>query len=289
MNRRSIMTRLAVLAAALFTGPNVHAQQTGNAIRLSAVLSADTVRVGEPFTIGIIAVSEDPVSVPPLLPSGDGWEQLEVARVESTDSEFRAYFRLVAWQADLTELPDLSLYLGSDAGREVSVTLPVPVVRSILPAGAESPLLQSPRPPLVGGFPWPLLLVGLILFGMSLWWLKHRVRPPGALESAVEEQRDAASQAREAVLALRHAAEVGSVAAAGFYDELEQILRRYLSGTRAWPPGNPVRESQALAGATMRDLHRQAVLARFAAVGWPGPRLVADADTSLDWLTEDEQ
>jgi len=288
MRSRPIALRLTVLAAALAMVPALGAQQV-NGLRLSAVLSADTVRVGEPFTIGIIAVSADPVEAPPLLPSGDGWEQLQVVRVETSDSEFRFYYRLVAWQVDLGELPDLTLSAGSGGGRDYTVSLPVPVIRSVLPAGEEAPLLQSPRPPIQQGFPWALLLVALILLGLTIWWLKHRASPAMVVTSVVEEERNAAARARAAVLALRSEAEVGSVAAAGFYDELEQILRHYLSGTRAWPVGQPVRESRELSGVTMRTLHRQAILARFAAVGWPGTRLVADADSSLDWLSEDEQ
>jgi hypothetical protein len=288
MNIRWVAARLTILAAALVLVPKLGAQQV-NGLRLSAVLSADTVRVGEPFTIGIIAVSADPVVAPPLLPSGDGWEQLQVVRVETSDSEFRFYYRLVAWQTDHVELPDLTLSVGSGAGRDYSVTLPVPVIRSVLPAGEEAPLLQSPRPPIQPGFPWALLLVALILLALILWWLKHRTSAAAAAAPSVGEELDAAARARTAVLALRTKAEVGTVAAAGFYDELEEILRHYLSGTREWPPGQPVRDSRDVSGVTMRALQRQALLARFAAVAWPGPRLVADADSSLDWLSEDEQ
>ena len=289
MKIRTIFIAFTLLACGIATPTQLGAQQTGNAVRVSAVLSADTVVVGEPFTIGVVAESSEPVLMPPLLPSGEGWEQLEVARVETTDSEVRAYYRLVAWQTDRIELPNLNVLSGPDGGREISVSLPGPMIRSILPTGAENPLLQSPRPPIDQGFPWPLLLVALILLAMILWWMKHRATTSPIVEATAEQENDAASRAREAVLALRSEAEIGTVAAAGFYDELELILRHYLSGTRAWPSGHPVRESRALAGSSMRDLHRQAVLARFAAVGWPGPRLVADADASLDWLTEDNQ
>jgi hypothetical protein len=289
MNFRSNFARMTVVAAVLATVPSLAAQQVSASLRVSVVLSADTVRVGEPFTIGVTTVSSDQITVPPLLPSGEGWEQLQIARVETSDTEFRVYYRLVAWHTDGIELPDLSLSVGPDGGRDYSVSLPVPVVRSIIPASVDAPLLQSPRPPIEPGFPWPLLLVALILLALILWWLKHRITQPAVVPSAGKEENGAAARARAAVLALREHAESGSVAASGFYDELEQILRHYLSSTRDWPTGQPVRESRALAGATMRDLHRQAVLARFAAVGWSGPRLVADADVSLDWLTVDEQ
>lgn len=299
MNSRRIVARTVILAASLAAAPAIAAamvlaaapaigaQQATDALRVSAVLSADTVRVGEPFTIGVVAISTDPITVPSLLPSGEGWEQLEVARVERTDSGIRVYYRLVAWQTGRFQFPDLSLSVGEDGGRQFSISMPAPIVRSVLPAAEESPLLQPPRPPLEAGFPWAWLLAALILLALILWWLKHRTPSPVLASSAAEDGLDAAARARAAILALRDDAEAGSVAAAGFYDRLEQILRGYLSGTRAWPSGHPVRESRALSGAAMRDLHRQAVLARFAAVAWPAPRLVADADVSLDWLAED--
>ncbi len=287
MNPRPILSRTVVLAVTLAAAPAVCAQQARDALRVSAVLSADTVRVGEPFTIGVVAVSADPVTAPLLLPNGDGWEQLEVARIETTDSGIRLYYRLVAWQTDRIQIPDLSLSIGEDGGREFSIPLPAPIVRSVLPSADESPLLRPPRPPLEAGFPWALLLAALILLALILWWLKHRTTPAVLDSPAARDERDAAARARAAILELRDDAEAGSVAAAGFYDRLEEILRGYLSGTRAWPAGHPVRESRALAGVAMRDLHRQAVLARFAAVGWPATQLVADADVSLDWLAED--
>lgn len=288
---RSVSNRVSmiVLAAMFALVPMLGAQQVSGSLRVSVVLSADTVRIGEPFTLGIIAVSPDPVAAPALLPSGEGWEQLQIARVETSDSEMRIYYRLVAWKTDRIELPDLRLSVGSGAGRDYFVSLPAPIVQSVIPSGAEAPLLRSPRPPIESGFPWSLLLVALILLALVLWWLKYRTVPPVVAASTVGEQYEAIARARAAVLALRSQAEAGSVVAAGFYDELEQILRRYLSGTRAWPPVQPARESQALAGTAMRDVHRQAVLARFAAVGWSGSRLVADADASLQWLTEDEK
>ena len=291
MNSLPILARTVVLAAALaaalVAAPAVGAQQATDALRVSAMLSADTVRVGDPFTIGVVAVSADPITVPALLPSGDGWEQLEVARVETTDSGIRVYYRVVAWQTGRFQFPDLSLSTGKDGGREFSIRLPAPIVRSVLPVAEQAPLLRPPRPPLEAGFPWALLLAALILLALILWWLKHR-NTSSVLDAATAvDEVDAAVRARAEILALRDDAEANSVAAAGFYDRLEHILRSYLSSTRAWPPGHPVRESRALAGAAMRDLHRQAVLARFAAVAWPVPRLVADADVSLDWLAED--
>jgi hypothetical protein len=98
---------------------------------------------------------------------------------------------------------------------------------------------------------------------------------------------DAAARARVALAELRADADVGRVAAPGFYDRLEGILRTYLVETRAWPATRPVRSARETAVGAMRDLHRQAVLSRFAAVGAPPGRLVVDADASLRWVDED--
>ena len=97
----------------------------------------------------------------------------------------------------------------------------------------------------------------------------------------------AAERARAALLALRERAAAGELGAAAFYDRLEEILREYLAGTREWPPTRPVRASAWTARGAMRELHRHAVMSRFAGVEAPGPRLLADVDVSLDWLAKD--
>jgi hypothetical protein len=286
MSRQAQTLAMALLVAGLCPTSKLTAQQATGAMRASAVLSADTVRVGEPFTLGIIISSDEPVRMPQLLPSGDGWEQLEVARIQTADSEVRAYYPLIAWQTDPIQLPDLTVSTGSDGDREFSVRLPIPVISSVLPSAEESPLLQPPRPPLDAGFPWGLLLAALILAALCLWWLAHRTTSAAAGEAPPADVPDARSQARDALLALRGDAEAGTVPAAGFYDRLEEILRRYLAGTRGWPASRPVRASRELATTDMGVVHRQALLARFAAVAWPSRRLVSDADSSLEWLGE---
>jgi len=289
MMHRVRTVAVACLLVALSPTSQLAAQQATGAMRATAVLSADTVRVGEPFTLGVIISSDDPPSVPQLLPSGEGWEQLEVARIETVGSEVRAYYPLIAWQTDPIQLPDLTVSTGSGGEREFSVRLPIPVIRSVLPSAEMSLLLQPPRPPLDEGFPWGLLLAALIVAALCLWWLKHRTTSAAADESPMADVPDAGSLAREALVALRGDAEAGTVAAAGFYDRLEQILRRYLAGTRAWPASHPVRASRELATDDMGPVHRQALLARFAAVAWPPGRLVSDADSSLEWLGEDAE
>ncbi|MGI9038375.1 MAG: hypothetical protein ACR2GQ_05895 [Gemmatimonadota bacterium] len=276
------------LGLALAAAP-LHAQQPqSGALRAAAVLSADTVRVGEPFTVGVVATSADPVRFPPLLDAGDAYEQLELADVGTGDGEARAYYRLVAWETGRLELPSLAIATGGANGRTFDIALPGPEVVSVLPADTEGLLLRPPRPPGGDGFPWWMLVLGALLAAAIAWWIWRRLHPPEeVLADAAEPLLDAAQRARAALAELRRTADGGALPAPEFYDRLEVILRRYLVETRAWPATRPVRSAREVAVGAMRDLHRQAVLSRFAAVEAPTERLLVDADASLRWVDED--
>ena len=256
--------------------------------RVAVRLSADTVRVGDPFTVGVVIVGKDDVRIPPLLDVAESWEQLGVARVEPGESGVRAYYRLVAWQAGELEMPDLVVSTDGDARREYRIELQGPFVRSVLPAGVEDDLaLRGPRPPLGRGFPW-LIALALLLVALAVawwWWRRRASGSPGA--EAPYEESDAAERARAALMALRDRIESDELGAAAFYDRLEEILREYLAGTREWPPTRPVRASSWTARGAMRELHRHAVLSRFGGVEAAAARLLTDVETSLAWLTKD--
>jgi hypothetical protein len=258
--------------------------------RVAVRLSADTVRVGDPFTVGVVVAGRDDVRLPPLLDAAEDWEQLEVARVESGEGGgIRAYYRLVAWQAGALELPDLVVATGGAAARQFRIELDGPFVRSVLPAGAEDDLaLLGPRPPLDGGFPW-LLALALLLTALIIgWWWWRRRRAAGQLVvGPAAAEPEAAELARAALVALRARVEAAELGGAAFYDRLEEILREYLASTREWPPGRPVRASSWTARGAMRELHRHAVLSRFAGVESAAARLLTDVETSLDWLMKD--
>jgi hypothetical protein len=286
---RAASALAAGLALALGHAAPLRAQQAPNgALRAAAVLSADTVRVGEPFSVGVVATGSDAVRFPPLLDSGDAYEQLELADVQSTGAETRAYYRLVAWEAGPLELPPVTIATAGQGARALDVALPGPEVVSVLPADAENLLLRPPRPPGGEAFPWWMLILGALLAAALGWWIWRRLHPPAeALATAAGPVPDAAQRAREALAALRLAADGGGLPAPEFYDRLEVILRRYLVETRAWPATRPVRSARETAVGAMRDLHRQAILSRFAAVGAPAERLLVDADASLHWIDED--
>lgn len=283
---RGLLTLASLLVPTIGIAERAAAQE---APRVAVRLSADTVRVGDPFTVGVVIVGGDDVRLPPLLDVAESWEQLEVARVEPGEDEaVRAYYRLVAWEAGALELPNLVVSTDGNAAREFRIELPGPFVRSVLPAGTEDALaLRGPRPPLDGGFPW-LLALALLLVASAIgwWWWRRRAPAPGAAEESAAEA-GAAELARAALVALGARVEAGELGGAEFYDRLEEILREYLAGTRDWPPGRPVRASSWTARGAMRELHRHAVLSRFAGVEAAAARLLTDVEASLDWLTKD--
>lgn len=285
------MTRaLLTLGALLVLAPGGAEQAAAQeAPRVAVRLSADTVRVGDPFTVGVVVAGRDDVRLPPLLDVAENWEQLEVARIEpGQDGAVRAYYRLVAWQTGALELPDLVVQTAGNAAREFRIELAGPFVQSVLPAGAEDDLaLRGPRPPLDGGFPW-LLALALLLVALAIawWWWRRRATGQSVAEESAAEP-GAAELARAALVALRARVEAGELGGAAFYDRLEEILREYLAGTREWPPGRPVRASSWTARGAMRELHRHAVLSRFAGVEAAAARLLTDVEASLDWLMKD--
>lgn len=284
---RALLALGALLAPTIGSAGQAAAQQ---APRVAVRLSADTVRVGDAFTVGVVVVDGDDVRFPPLLDAAESWEQLEVGRVEPGEGAgIRAYYRLVAWQAGALELPDLVVSTDGNPAREFRIELPGPFVRSVLPAGAEDDLaLRGPRPPLDGGFPWLIALALLVMaLAVGWWWWRRRATAEGVAEESEAEAAGAAELARAALVALGARVEAGELGGAEFYDRLEEILREYLAGTREWPLGRPVRASSWTARGAMRDLHRHAVLSRFAGVEAADARLLTDVETSLDWLMKD--
>lgn len=260
----------------------------GGALRTAVRLSADTVRVGEPFTVGIVATASDSIRFPPLLETGERWEQLAVARIERGDGgETRAYYRLVAWDAGRLELPTLQVSIGDAAGRSFGVDLPGPWVRSVLPADAEDVKLRGPRPPFADSRAWwPWLAIAAILALAAWWWWRRRRSGDVAAPEQVETV-GARERALAALGALREEAAAGERPAAAFYDRLEEILRTYLAESHEWPPTRPVRASTRLSRGGMKELHRHAVMSRFAGVEATGERRLADVDNSIVCLSKD--
>lgn len=266
--------------------------------RTAAVLSPDTVRVGDPFTLGLsIAGSQDAdVQFPPLIALGAELEQLRPVEVEWNSDEggqWRARYRLAAWKAGTWKLPDVQVEM---RGTEVSLSPPRVHVTTVLPAASEGPLpLDGPRGPRrIRGFPWWLLLLLLAL--LFLWWLLRRL---GRTEEEEEEPgwTDPAVAAREALARLKRDLESGQVDLAAFYDGLEEVLREYLAARRGWPSERPVREfvdqaaeDRRLEGveAGLRSLQGRSGLVRFAHVEAAEAIALTDADACLAWVDSEE-
>jgi len=291
---------LAVVSAALLVGPAVrapvaHAQQRPAA---AAVLAPDTVRVGDPFTLGLsIAGPRDAdVQFPPLVTLAVELEQLRPVDVEwdpAGSGRWRARYRLAAWKAGTWAFPDIQVEW---RGTQFALSPPPVHVTSVLPAASEGPLpLEGPwGPNKIRRFPWWLLLLLLAL--ALLWWLLRRLRRTD--EEEEQEWTDPAVDARAALARLRRGLEEGDVDLAAFYDGLEEVLRRYLAARRGWPRERPVREfvDEAVAPGRpeqvqdgLRTLQARAGLVRFAHVEAAEAAALGDADACLAWVEAEEE
>ena len=293
----------ACLAASLVSGAQPsHAQQTpiedsGSAPRLAAALEPDTVRVGDPFTLGlsIAGPEEADVQFPPLIALGAELEQLRPVSVQwepTGGGQWRARYRLAAWKSGTWTFPDVQVEW---QGAQVALSPPPVHVTTVLPSASEGPLpLDGPRgPKRIRGFPWWLLL--LLLAALLLWWLSRRLRRPD--EEAEAEWTDPAVDAREALARLKRSLEQGEVDLAAFYDGLEEVLRTYLAVRRGWPPERPVREfvdeaavdrKLAEVAAGLRSIQDRAGLVRFAHVSSAEAIALDDADACLAWVDAEE-
>lgn len=284
------------------SAPLSQAQQTrdegsGSAPRAAAALEPDTVRVGDPFTLGlsIAGPQEADVQFPPLITLGAELEQLRPVSVQweaEGGGKWQARYRLAAWKSGTWTLPEVQVEW---QGSQVSLSPPAVHVTSVLPAASEGPLpLDGPRgPKRIRGFPWWLLL--LLLAALLLWWLLRRLRSPEEEEEA--EWTDPAVEAREALARLKRDLEQGEVDLAAFYDGLEEVLRKYLAARRDWPPERPVREFVGEAAvdrklesmdAGLRSLQERAGLVRFAHVTSAETIALEDADACLAWVDAEE-
>ena len=282
--------------------PLSHAQQTrversGFASRVAAALEPDTVRVGDPFTLGlsIAGPEEADVEFPPLITLGAELEQLRPVSVQweaDGGGQWRARYRLAAWKSGTWTFPDVQVEW---QGAQISLSPPPVHVTTVLPAASESPLpLDGPRgPKRIRGFPWWLLL--LLLAALLLWWLSRRLRRPEEEEET--EWTDPAVDAREVLARLKRDLEQGEVDLAAFYDGLEEVLRKYLAARRGWPPERPVREFVDEAAvdrkleelaAGLRSLQDRAGLVRFAHVSSAETIALDDADACLAWVDAEE-
>ena len=275
----------------------VDGRDTGT-LRVAAVLAPDTVRVGEPYTLGlsVAAPREATVQFPPLLSLPAELEQLRPAEVgweEDGGGQWRAHYRLAAWKAGIWSFPPVEVEW---QGRHVELAPPPVHVISVLPAVSKGPQpLEGPRDPDPRrAFPWWLLLLLLAL--ALLGWLLRRLRRPEVEHE--EDEVDPADAARTALAALKRDLEEGDIDLAAFYDGLETVLRRYLAARRDWPEERPVREfvgtrtvveARTELRSGLRTMQVRAGLVRFAHVDATALAALLDADACLAWVEAEEE
>lgn len=289
---------LACLALALVAGPPdglaQSSPQRAAGPRAAAVLSPDTVQVGEPFTLGISIAGPESADAefPPLVTLSPEIEQLRTADVRwarEGDGSWRVRYRLAAWKSGTWTIAPVEVTWN---GEPMSIAVPPVHVTSVLPAASEGPLpLEGPRGPRsTWRFPWWLLLL-LLLALAALRWLTGRTRNPEHEEEAP--WVDPADEAREALARLKRELEEGELDLAAFYDGLERVLRDFLAARRGWPPQRPVREFVREEGGRgrpthvaegLRSLQGRAGLVRFAHVEAAEAVALRDADACVEWI-----
>jgi len=263
----------------------------------AAVLVPDTVRVGEPVTLGISVRATTEPAFPAVLSLPEDLEQLGPPRVGRTgDGAWRAAYRLAAWRAGSLALLPVTVARGD--GVSISVTPPALVVESVLPADGGALFLRPPRVPEVGpGVPWALLLAALVVALLVGRWALRRLRSRRAAGQPLRAvaARDPLEEARAALSALMVAVDEGRIGPAGFYDDLEALLRRYLARARGRPSGLPVRGladdprgASAAAPPELDVLVARALPARFGALAVGPEALLSDAEAVRTWLDAEE-
>lgn len=259
--------------------------------RVGVGLAPDTVRIGEPFVLAIMVRPEAAwrPSFPAVLDLGRGFEQRAAPEVrQPSPDEWRAYYRLVAWETDPGDLPSLELELVTD-GELLTVPLrPPPItVASVLPEDATRLELRPARPFLERtGRPWLLwLLAALAVLALVVWWLARRRRREGKAEVKLERPVERALRELEE---LRRGVEAGRLAGAPFYDRLEDSLRRYAEATRGWSPGTLINRLPN-GNRELAVVLRRSTMMRFGRLELRGDGAGAALDVCRIWLEAERE
>ncbi len=259
---------LAVVTGCALALPVAAVSQQAVPARIVVAVDPDSVRVGEPFTVGVTVRRADPGDVvfPAVLPLADDLEQQGPVEVRATEDgrEWRAYYRIVGWRADRLVISPFEIETATGEGSftRARVAPPPVTVLSVLP-GEEADLpLRDARPFLkLTGFPWWILLLALALAAAAWWWWRRRRARAGTGLSLL----GPGERALRELARLREAWGSGALPGVELYDGVEDALRSYVQATRSWPPSDSLiglangDESLALA-------LRRSVLVRFARV-----------------------
>ncbi|HEX6909071.1 MAG TPA: DUF4381 family protein [Longimicrobium sp.] len=182
---------LAVLALLLFTAADASAQSPSadSVVVVGMRVEPDTVTVGDRFRAAVFvrapAGSAVTLAVPP---AADGsYQAVGEARAYPPDSAGvrRAVVTLVMWVTDpaATARAEARVTLPGGAARAIPVRLPLPSVRSVLPADSAQPrpprdIVETPR----RDWTWAWIAAGVLaaLLLLALWLWRRGRRPHAA-------------------------------------------------------------------------------------------------------------
>lgn len=275
--RRCFIAAAAAIALSAPRAPAVVSQSASP--RVATAIQPDSIRVGEPFTLGLTVTLARPgeVTFPAVLELPDELEQRRPVQIRSGEggTDWRAYYTLSAWSADTHRIPPIEVTLGAHetAPSPLTVTPPEVEVRSVLPAETEALELRESRGFLrVRTFPW-WILAALAGLAALAWWVWRRRRP--ALAAAGPS--GPGDRALLELERLRRSWSAGGLGAGQFYDRFEGVVRDYVRDTRPWSPGRALLDLGSGTGRLFRTLQRSLVV-RFARVAETGEGPVAALD-----------
>jgi hypothetical protein len=205
-------------------------------VQVSSGVEPTEVTVGDPFrsVIRVEAPADIVVEFPEQLGVTEAYQSLGPVTILPGDpgDPYVAVYPMTAWQPGTLAAPVVPVYLRAADGSEhvLRVTLPMPNVRSVLPAdtagieprGARG-VLEAERRFSV----WWLLAIALLLLlaaGAAWWWRSRNRVPPAALAAASPREQALAELDEVRALGLLESGEWKP-----FYSRLSGTLRRYLA------------------------------------------------------------
>lgn len=228
------------LVLALLTALPAQAQ------RVEAYLSADSVTVGDRFTLTLVALhgfAADPSFPDPTGSSDSTFGDLEVLGVAASGSRFldatssgtrldSVVYEVTTFALDTANVPPIPVFFSSESDTATVASLPMilPII-SLVPEEAEgirdlAPLVDFSMPI------WPYVLLGLALLlavGLLIYYLRHRKDVP---EPEPEPEPVPQTSPYEAALSRIRLLETAPLEITEqvkpFYVELSDLLRTYL-------------------------------------------------------------
>lgn len=218
--------------------PLLSAREAGTqAIRAAAGVLPETVMVGERFEVMVrIGVPAGFRVQLPEISASDGVQAVgPAARRRDADGTIVARYRLVAWQTGPAEIPPLRVQISPPGGNERLLTLPLPApfVRSVLPADTAGVRPRPARGILSAAFPlrWLLAaLAALLIAGWGLWRLRRR---PESLARTSDPPLDPPDPRAWALAELERARSLGLIETESwthFYALTSGAIRGFLAG-----------------------------------------------------------